>query len=141
MMGLSGRDANTIHCQPSPARSPGHADPIKGVEPIIHYHYFKKCGSTPFVSIPVPAFTNMSDDPSAELEALRGRLHAWRDSVSDSKYLDAVTQRSLEVLDTDSTSFEWAPYTLVYDSPDKGFKDKAGEIDSITTPLPARPKA
>jgi putative cardiolipin synthase len=86
-------------------------------------------------ALPVPALANMPDDPAAELEALRGRLQVWRDSVSDSKYLDAVAQRSLKALDSDSTSFEWAPYTLVYDSPDKGIKDKAGEINSITTSL------
>ena len=86
-------------------------------------------------ALPVPAFANMPDDPAAELELLRAKLQAWRESVIDSEYMDAVAQRTLEILDTASFSFAWAPYALVYDSPDKGIQEKAGEIDSITTPI------
>ena len=41
----------------------------------------------------------------------------------------------LEYLQPGKRLFEWAPYELVVDSPDKGVKAKAEEADSITTPL------
>ena len=43
--------------------------------------------------------------------------------------------RISKYVDSDSSLFEWAPFQLVVDSPDKGIKKKAQEAVSITTPL------
>jgi len=86
-------------------------------------------------AIPVPAFAQMPDDPAAELARLRSELEDWRERVHTSKYADAVREQVLHFVETDNSVFDWAPYTLVYDSPDKGVKSRAEEAVSITTPL------
>ena len=86
-------------------------------------------------ALPAPAFVNELDDPSSELQALRERLANSIEDVRNSKYADAVRVRYVRYLDSDQNLFEWAPYLLVVDSPDKGIKAKAKDADSITTPL------
>ena len=85
-------------------------------------------------ALPVPAFAKMPDDPAAELDKLRVRLAASREQIEQSKYAGAVTARELEFLGKVDV-LDWAPYKLVYDSPDKGIKSKAGPSIAITTPL------
>ncbi len=86
-------------------------------------------------ALPVPAFANMPDDPAAELQKLRVRMEESRGQIEQSKYADAVTAKELEFLGKDNDVFDWAPYKLVYDSPDKGIKSKSGPSIAITTPL------
>jgi putative cardiolipin synthase len=86
-------------------------------------------------ALPVPAFSKMPDDPAAELEKLRVRMQASREQIEQSKYADAITARELEFLGKSINVFDWAPYKLVYDSPDKGIKSKSGPSIAITTPL------
>lgn len=86
-------------------------------------------------AVPVETFADMPDDPAAELIRLRVELEQSRERIMSSKYAAAVRQQVLEYIDTDNSSFVWAPYTLAVDSPDKAFKSKAKEAASITTPL------
>jgi putative cardiolipin synthase len=86
-------------------------------------------------ALPAPAFVKELEDPEAALNELRDNLESALDDVRDSKYADAVRTRVQKYIETDSHMFEWAPYKLVVDSPDKGIKKKAAEADSITTPL------
>jgi putative cardiolipin synthase len=86
-------------------------------------------------ALPIAAFAEMPDDPAAELERVRRELASARAEVADSKYADAVREQLVEYTHTDTSAYLWAPYELVYDSPDKGIKSKAKEADSITTPL------
>ena len=86
-------------------------------------------------ALPVPAFVKELDDPEAALNELRERLARSMDEIDDSKYAEAVRVHYLEYLEPGKRLFEWAPYMLVVDSPDKGIKAKAEEADSITTPL------
>jgi len=86
-------------------------------------------------ALPVPAFAKMPDDPGAELAALRERLLRSREQIKQTKYAEAVIATALEFMDTDKSAFEWAPYQLVYDSPDKGIKSKAGPSIAITPKL------
>jgi len=86
-------------------------------------------------ALPAPAFVKELDDPAVELDALRTRLKQSRDEIRGSKYAEAVSSKVLAYVDSDETLYEWAPYQLVVDSPDKGIKSKAKEADSITTPL------
>jgi putative cardiolipin synthase len=86
-------------------------------------------------ALPVPAFVQELDDPEAALNELRERLALSMDEIRDSKYAEAVRAKYLEYLQPGKRPFEWAPYELVVDSPDKGVKAKAEEAASITTPL------
>lgn len=86
-------------------------------------------------ALPVPAFAEIPDDPAAELERLRSELEDRRSRILNTKYADAVRQQVLDFVETDNDIFDWAPYTLVYDSPDKGVRKRAKEAASITTPL------
>jgi putative cardiolipin synthase len=86
-------------------------------------------------ALPVPAFAKELEDPVAALQELRNELADVVEETRDSRYAEAVRARSLQYIDSDKQLFEWAPYQLVVDSPDKGVKKKAKEADSITTPL------
>jgi putative cardiolipin synthase len=86
-------------------------------------------------ALPAPAFVQELDDPKGELDALRERLQQSNVEIRTSKYAGAVGTKELAYIDSDNSMFEWAPYRLVVDSPDKGIKAKAKEADSITTPL------
>ena len=86
-------------------------------------------------ALPAPAFVKELEDPEAALQELRERLATALDDVQGSKYADAVRVRYLKYLESDENLFQWATYLLVVDSPDKGIKAKAGEADSIVTPL------
>jgi len=84
---------------------------------------------------PIEAFAKMPDDPAAELVRLRARLEEARQQVVTTKYAAAVKDKVLEYVETDSSVFIWAPYTLAVDSPDKNFKSQAESVSSIKTPL------
>ena len=86
-------------------------------------------------ALPVPAFVKELEDPQAALDELRARLETSLDDVRDSKYAEAIRRTGEAYLQPGHNLFEWAPYQLVVDSPDKGIKAKAGEADSIVTPL------
>jgi putative cardiolipin synthase len=87
------------------------------------------------LAAPIESFAKMPEDPAAELERIRAELAESNQEIRASKYAAAVKDRVLEFIETDSSVFEWAPYTLAVDSPDKGIKSKAKEADSIKTPL------
>jgi putative cardiolipin synthase len=86
-------------------------------------------------AIPVPAFAEMPDDAVGELERVREALAAFRDDILESPYAKAVRQQALGFEAATSGGFEWAPYALVYDSPDKGVRKRAKTAPSIMTPL------
>jgi putative cardiolipin synthase len=86
-------------------------------------------------ALPIPAFVKELDDPEAALKEMRERLALSMGEVRGSKYAEAVRVQYLQYLEPGRNLFEWAPYELVVDSPDKGIRKKAKEADSITTPL------
>ena len=86
-------------------------------------------------ALPAPAFVKELEDPESALNELRERLEAARQEITGSKYAEAVRQQVFRYVESDKNLFEWAPYQLVVDSPDKGIKKKAKEAESIITPL------
>ncbi len=86
-------------------------------------------------ALPVPAFAKMPEDSAAELVKVRQRLAAAHEQVMQTRYAEAVSATALEFLSADSGFFEWAPYKLVYDSPDKGIRSETGPSVAITKPL------
>lgn len=84
---------------------------------------------------PVPAFVEPLDDPDAELSRVRESLDRSVAEIADSEYAGAVIGRAYTYLHSDMSIFRWAPYSLVFDSPDKGVRSRAEDAPSITTPL------
>jgi putative cardiolipin synthase len=84
---------------------------------------------------PIETFADMPDDPAAELERVRAELQQASEDIKTSKYAEAVKDQILEYVETDTSTFTWAPYTLAVDSPDKAFRKKAESAASIKTPL------
>ena len=74
----------------------------------------------------IPAFADMPDDPAAELEKLRIRLDEEMSKIRETKYADAVTidyhNYFGSIKNTINELFSWAPYTYVYDAPEKAIK-------------------
>ncbi len=86
-------------------------------------------------ALPLPAFANMPDDSAAELERVRQELQSSREEILASVYAGAVRDRAFELEKMTAEALTWAPYQLVYDSPDKGIKGKSEDAARITTPL------
>jgi putative cardiolipin synthase len=84
---------------------------------------------------PIAAFAKMPDDPAAELARVRTELEEAREQIVGTVYAEAVKDSVLEYIETDTSPFSWAPYTLAVDSPDKSIKSKSADAASITTPL------
>ena len=83
----------------------------------------------------MPALTGMPKDPEQALNDVRTALAKSRESVRDSKYANAVRSSIFETLQRDASSFVFAPYKLVFDSPDKSMPGAAETAASITIPL------
>jgi putative cardiolipin synthase len=88
-----------------------------------------------YAALPVQAVAKPLEDPTAELARVRAELDQADDEIAVSIYAKVLEERYYEYLHTDDSIFEWAPYELVYDSPDKSDKSKAKDAASITTPL------
>lgn len=86
-------------------------------------------------ALPVEAFTKELDNPGEQLNKLRTELEASVEAARKSRYADAVVDRVFEQIEGNKGSFTWAPYELVYDSPDKGVRSKAEAAGTILTPL------
>lgn len=86
-------------------------------------------------ALPIPAFAEMPDNPEGELERLRSGMAEWREEAAKTVYGDALRRDIAKFMATDEDLFRWAPYQLVYDSPDKGIRKRSKEADSIRTPL------
>jgi len=86
-------------------------------------------------AVPVPVFADLPKDPDEALRQLRERLKQNYDHVKTTRYAAALQDAVLDHLQRDIDALTWAPYELVYDSPDKAQKKKANEVASILTPL------
>lgn len=86
-------------------------------------------------SLPVQAVAKPLEDPAAELARVRNALDLADDEIAESVYAKVLEERYYGYVHSDDGIFEWAPYDLVYDSPDKVEKSKAASAPSITTGL------
>jgi putative cardiolipin synthase len=84
---------------------------------------------------PIESFATMPEDPAAELKLLRAALEQSSKDILSTKYAGAVKAQILEYVETPTSVFIWAPYSMVVDSPDKNIKSKAATADTIVTPL------
>jgi putative cardiolipin synthase len=87
-------------------------------------------------ALPVPAFARMPDDPKQALAGLRDILEADFEVLLQTPYAEAVKLKlSAFVENGGPVDYIWAPYRLIYDSPDKADVAKKAEADSIMEPL------
>ncbi len=86
-------------------------------------------------ALPPAAFAEMPDDPAIALQRLRERIEQNRQEVRGTPYAKAVKRTVEHYLGQPEELFTWAPYELVYDSPEKSDKKRAAAAASITTPL------
>lgn len=83
-------------------------------------------------AVPVPVFADLPMDPDEALRQLREKIKQKYDHLKTTQYAEVLQNAALDHLQDDLT---WAPYELVYDSPDKAQSKKAEEAASILTPL------
>ena len=86
-------------------------------------------------ALPVPAFAKMPEDPAHELERLRDRIARAREEIVSTRYAAAVREEVQNRIESNASLYTWAPYQVVYDSPDKSRSSTAKEADSIVDPL------
>jgi putative cardiolipin synthase len=82
-------------------------------------------------SLPMPAIGKVPDDPDAALRELRDKVTSSIREVSEGKYVAAIRSSIVDTLQGDTDSYFWAPYQLVFDSPDKSIPGNNANIDSI----------
>ena len=86
-------------------------------------------------AVPLGGFIKPLQDPQAALDDFRQRLQASDDALIKTRYADAVINRAYRDVEEDIDDIRWSPYKLIYDTPDKGIKNKADESEMIITPL------
>ena len=86
-------------------------------------------------AIPMPAISSMPDDPDAALRELREKVVRSITEVSESRYAEAIRSSILDRLQGNADAYTWAPYQLIYDSPDKSQPGEAATAASITESL------
>ncbi len=87
-------------------------------------------------AIPYQQLSGQKADGGKRLDAVRDTLQDNREALRDTPYAAAVRDSLEEFLEDGDKQFTWAPYQLVYDSPDKSISSEAAEdAHSIVTPL------
>jgi putative cardiolipin synthase len=86
------------------------------------------------LAVPVAAVVEAPEDPFQEIAALRTRIAQALSEVDTSHY-ETVVEDILEHKVIIPEEFNWVPYELVHDSPDKADKRLAGQAETIVPPL------
>lgn len=86
-------------------------------------------------ALPLSAFARIADDPAAGLKRLRQELGELRGRVKGTQYSETIVGTARGFLQDVDANLDWAPYTLVYDSPDKVVEPKSGPSMSIAQSL------
>jgi putative cardiolipin synthase len=87
-------------------------------------------------AIPYTQLSGQQHDGGIRLAALKESLQDNSEALRGTSYANAVHDSQLDFVSEAGKSFEWAPYKLVYDSPDKSLgQEEADDARSITAPL------
>lgn len=86
-------------------------------------------------ALPVAAFSDRAGNPEDDLQRLREGLADAYASLPNTHYRDAVLDRYTGFARAGTNMFRWSGYRLVYDSPDKGLKNNAGDFKQISHEL------
>jgi len=86
-------------------------------------------------ALPLPAFAEMPDDVGTELSRVRDKFAKLRESILDTEFADSVRRETEQIGERFAEELEWASFLHVFDSPDKGVKDKADDAELMRVPL------
>lgn len=89
------------------------------------------------LSLPVEAVAKMPDDPAAVLRELRAEIGRRLEEAENTQYASAVIADFDSYLAADTSIFEWAPYKLAYDTPEKADTKQTEQGQTIVEPLAA----
>lgn len=87
-------------------------------------------------AVPYKQLSGQKKDDGARLQAVRETLQDNADTLRDTPYAQAVHDSLEDFIDGENKKLTWAPYQLVFDSPDKSLgEEEAEEAPGIVTPL------
>ena len=87
-------------------------------------------------AVPYTQLSGQQPDRGERLAEVRETLSDNLDYLRDTAYAGAIRESFEAFLTSDDKELTWAPYRLVFDSPDKSVsEEKAEEIPGILTPL------
>ncbi|MEM1191720.1 MAG: phospholipase D family protein [Pseudomonadota bacterium] len=86
-------------------------------------------------ALPLDAFMKPLEDAEAALGEFRARLAANNAALSGSRYANAVIERAYRKVESRQSEMVWADYELIFDTPDKGLRNRAKTSDLIVKPL------
>jgi len=86
-------------------------------------------------AVPLAGFIKPLKDPHEALDAYRIRLEAEANKLVGTRYAKAVMDRAYKGVEDQISTIRWSEFKLIYDTPDKGIKNKADDSDMIITPL------
>jgi putative cardiolipin synthase len=86
-------------------------------------------------AVPMKQVTGQQDDNGERMAYVREQLTKNVVEIRNSPYADAVKTSLDKYVGKENGSFIWAPYQLVFDSPDKVIASKSKDADNITTPM------
>jgi putative cardiolipin synthase len=86
-------------------------------------------------AIPFKQLSKQKSDGGTRLSKLRVALEKNLQEIRETPYAEAVKASFNDYIKSDASQFTWAPYELVYDSPDKVIASKAENAKKITDSL------
>jgi putative cardiolipin synthase len=83
-------------------------------------------------AVPIAALADAPADASKALQKLQQKIATYLEDIEASQYADAVKSSALNYMSSNPEALTWAPYDLVFDSPDKSGAAKVDESELIT---------
>jgi len=88
-------------------------------------------------AIPMAALAETPENATEALSNFETRVRKSLEGIETSRYADAVERSFDYYVGTTSNEFIWAPYDLVYDSPDKSSAETADESEFLMNQMSA----
>ena len=86
-------------------------------------------------ALPLAGFLKPIENAASVLADLRLAFAEHNARLEGTRYAEAVLDRAYRDVDASQNSMVWADYNLIYDTPDKGLRNRAAPSDTILAPL------
>lgn len=86
-------------------------------------------------AVPIDALLDPPENLDEILARLRKRIDESREELNQTHYADVLLGRVWQLETVESEQFDWAPWELVYDKPEKSRDEKLAPDETILTPL------
>jgi len=87
------------------------------------------------LAVSIDALIEPPEDPEMVMAQLRATIIESREALSDTRYAEVLTAAVFEMVSVQPEEFDWAPYELAFDAPEKGAGVELDAEDSILTPM------